>query len=248
MGPQTRLEIRVAVDQALPCGTEVLVFLGNVDEILLAETPLGLALGGQRLGNDRGNPCLLTGQNLFAFEVTPGGNLGEFRGAHHRLELGSVDGHHCLCEQAHLPAQHHELPTHTTDRLTIAFAEIGDRLEVRHQSPAQPHQFHIAVSRGLQTPTGLNTIEVAVDVDLQQNRGVISRPTGRCRIDAFKTQLAQIKLIDEDIDHSNRIGLGNIVIEAFGQHDALRSVLALYETLHLCVPTYTVTSVTTYTG
>jgi len=100
----------------------------------------------------------------------------------------------------------------------------------------------------LKTPTRLNTIEVAVDIDLQQYFGVIGRSTRRGRIDALKAQLAKIEFIDEGLDHSNRIGLGNIVVKKARQKDALSSVYPLNETLHLSVSTYAVTSVTTYTG
>ena len=59
------------------------------------------------------------------------------------------------------------------------------------------------------------TIEVTVDVDLQEHCRVIGRPARASRIDAVETQLAQIEFIDEDIDHSNRVGISNVVVEAF---------------------------------
>src|SRR5258708_16150052 len=69
MGRQTRLEIRVAVNQTLPCRTAVLVLLGNVDEILFAEAPVGLAVGGQRLGHVGPDARLLARQDFFAAEI-----------------------------------------------------------------------------------------------------------------------------------------------------------------------------------
>jgi hypothetical protein len=66
----------------------------------------------------------------------------------------------------------------------------------------------------LQTPAGLNPIGVTVDVDLQKYRRVIGRPARRRWINTFKPQSAKIQFIDEDIDHANRIGVGNIVIKA----------------------------------
>jgi hypothetical protein len=68
----------------------------------------------------------------------------------------------------------------------------------------------------LKASAGLNAIEVAVALDLQHSRGVISRPTCCQGFDAPNAQLAKIEFIDEDIDHSHRIGLGNLIIEAFG--------------------------------
>ena len=46
--------------------------------------------------------------------------------------------------------------------------------------------------------------------------------TGRCWIDALEAMFAQVKLINEDIDHSDRISVRNIVLEARWQQDALR--------------------------
>jgi hypothetical protein len=58
-------------DQALPCGTTVLVLLRVVNEIGLVESPVGLGAGGDRLGNDRGNAGLMARQNFFALEIAP---------------------------------------------------------------------------------------------------------------------------------------------------------------------------------
>jgi len=75
----------------------------------------------------------------------------------------------------------------------------------------------VALCLSLKTPTGLNAIEITVDVDLQEHCGVIGGPSRCCWLDAFKTQFAEIQFIDEHIDHSNRVGISNIVIEACRQ-------------------------------
>jgi hypothetical protein len=65
---------------------------------------------------------------------------------------------------------------------------------------------------------------------------VIRRRAGRRRLNAIKSQPAQVQFIDDDIDHTNRVGLPDIIIQAFRQQDDLGSILALYETLHLRPP------------
>lgn len=94
----------------------------------------------------------------------------------------------------------------------------------------------VALCLSLKTPTGLNAIETTVDVDLQEHCGVIGGPSRCCWLDAFKTQLAEIQFIDEHIDHSNRVGISNIVIKACRQQSALSSAFALNKTLHLDTP------------
>jgi hypothetical protein len=45
-----------------------------------------------------------------------------------------------------------------------------------------------------------DTIEVSVDVDFQQRRRVVGRPSRRLRLDTAEPELSQVKLIDKDID------------------------------------------------
>ena len=49
-------------------------------------------------------------------------------------------------EKVELTAQHDELRARRADRRPAVAAEVGDRLEVRHQSAGQPHQFDVAAN------------------------------------------------------------------------------------------------------
>jgi hypothetical protein len=62
---------------------------------------------------------------------------------------------------------------------------------------------------------------------------VIGRSARGQRIDTLKTQFAKIEFIREDIDHSHRIVLGNVILETLGQQRPLSAALTLDETLHL---------------
>jgi hypothetical protein len=59
----------------------------------------------------------------------------------------------------------------------------------------------------LRTPALLHPIEVSVDVNLQQRRRMVGRPSCRLRLDAAKAELGQIKLIDKNVDRPDRIVL-----------------------------------------
>jgi hypothetical protein len=50
-------------------------------------------------------------------------------------------------------------------------------------------------------PARLDAIEIAVEIDLQQRRGMIGGAARRLRVDALKPQRPQIQLVDEDVDH-----------------------------------------------
>ncbi len=78
-------------------------------------------------------------------------------------------------------------------------AEVGDCLVVRRQAAGQPHHLHVALGLPLKPPARPNPVEVAVDIELQQNRGMIGRLAGRPRLDPVETEAAKIKLFDKDI-------------------------------------------------
>jgi hypothetical protein len=81
----------------------------------------------------------------------------------------AVDGDDRLREQIELAAQHDELPAHVADGTAVVAAEIGNGLEVRREPTGEPHQLDVALALAFQAAAGLNAIEIAVDVDLQQH-------------------------------------------------------------------------------
>src|ERR1700716_4302342 len=92
-------------------------------------------------------------------------------------------------------------------------------------SGTRPQRSHIAsklrpASRS-SPPARLHPIEVAVNVKLQENRGMIGRPPGHLRLHPCEPQLGKIERLHKRIDHTNRIILVDPVIEAFGQQRRL---------------------------
>jgi hypothetical protein len=79
---------------------------------------------------------------------------------------------------------------------------------------------------------GMDAVEVAVDVDLQQDDRMVSRPTGIRRDHALETWSAKVEFIDEHIDYPHRVGVRLLVIQALGQQCDLASMFSLDETLH----------------
>src|SRR6516162_2931378 len=57
-------------------------------------------------------------------------------------------------------------------------------------------------------------VEVAVEINLQQRRGMIRRPARRRRLHPRKPQGAQVQVVDEDFDHPNRVLLTDIIFQA----------------------------------
>src|SRR5262249_1073343 len=115
-------------------------------------------------------------------------------------------------------------------------AESGNRFVIRDQSAEKPDHLEIATGLTLQPPARLYPIEIAVDVELEQGRGMIGGPARYFRHNAFEPELAQIKRIDKRIYRANRIALINPFIEAFGQQSRLPTIRPNQEALHRSPP------------
>ncbi|MNH20670.1 hypothetical protein D3C79_804490 [compost metagenome] len=63
---------------------------------------------------------------------------------------------------------------------------------------------------------------------------MVGRATCCCRIDACETEHAQVEFIDEDIDHSHWVFIGDVVVQALRQQCDLRPSLTFDEPLHDC--------------
>jgi hypothetical protein len=79
---------------------------------------------------------------------------------------------------------------------------------------------------------GLNAVEVAVDVDLEQDRRVVGRSARRGRFGTLEAQVSQLEFFDERIDDADRVVLTDVVIKALGQQLDLATVFAFDEPLH----------------
>ncbi len=149
-----------------------------------------------------------------------------------RLELAAVDGHARRGEQAHLAAQLDKVRAHLAQRSAVVLAEIGDRLVVGHKAPQQPQKLQIAPGFALEPPARLHAVEIAVDVELQENRGVKGGPPRCCRLDTVEPEAGEIERINEGIDCANRIVLVDPIVEALRQKRRLSPICSLDEPLH----------------
>src|SRR5262249_16937339 len=112
-------------------------------------------------------------------------------------------------------------------------AEVSNRLVIGNQSTGEPHHLNVAPTLTLEPTARLNSIEIAVDVQLQQDRGMVGRPSGRLRINATETELRQIESLDKYVDCANRIIFANPILQAFREQRTLPSIRAFNEPLHL---------------
>jgi hypothetical protein len=63
----------------------------------------------------------------------------------------------------------------------------------------------------------MDAVEIAVDVYLQQDRGVVSGTACVSRNSTVKTQRNQLEFVDKNVDYAHRIGIADVVVEALGK-------------------------------
>jgi hypothetical protein len=90
-----------------------------------------------------------------------------------------------------------------------------------------------ALAPALQATAGLDAIQVAVDVDLQEVGRVVGGAPRRGRLGAIEAESGKIQLADECVDHSNRVVIADEVVQAFGHQGHLLPVLSLDESRHV---------------
>src|SRR5262249_37528632 len=85
----------------------------------------------------------------------------------------------------------------------------------------------------LEPPARLHAIEIAVDVELEVDRGVIPRPSDVQRLAGPKAQFLQIKPAKDRIEAANRFILAAPVTEASRQQRQLPPIRPLNDPPHL---------------
>jgi Transposase, Mutator family len=95
---------------------------------------------------------------------------------------------------------------------------------VGREPSRQPHHLEIAASLALEPPAGLHAVEIAVDVELEQNRRFVTGPPRRHRLGTVKPRLDQIERLDKHIHRADRIILVDPILKALRQQSYLPAV------------------------
>lgn len=151
-----------------------------------------------------------------------------------RLELAAVDGDAGPLQSTDPAAELDEPRAGPADGGTVVTPEVGDGLVIRHQPPGQPHQFDVSSGLAFQSAAGGDAVQVAVDEELEKNRGMIpgpSCPRGRM---SGESKPGQIKFVDKDVHNSNQVILADPVLQPLRKERCLLPVDPFDETRHAC--------------
>ena len=135
-------------------------------------------------------------------------------------------------KEVDLAAEIDGLTADPPDRRAVVLAEVGDGFDIGRQPTAEPDQFEIALGFPLQATAGLNAVETAVRVELEERRRVVAGAAGRFRVGSFGHQGEQIELPDENFDYPNRVVFGNILVKGIRQQRVLCPNRFFNESLH----------------
>src|SRR5215469_14209271 len=78
----------------------------------------------------------------------------------------------------------------------------------------------------------LHSVQIAVDVKLQESRRMVSRPPRLRRVNSVEFEIAEIECFDKRLDHANRIILVDPIVQAFRKQRTLATVRSPDKALH----------------
>jgi hypothetical protein len=78
--------------------------------------------------------------------------------------------------------------------------------------------FQVALRFTFVASARFDAVEVAIDIKLKKYSGMISRSASDTWINSCKPQLAEVKLLDKDINYTNRVIFSNVVISCSGSN------------------------------
>ena len=135
-------------------------------------------------------------------------------------KLAAIDEQSIARDHVQLDAQPRTVLEHLPEGLEIVPPELRDRLIVRLEPPGDPEERQIVVQRPFELARAANPVGVAIDQDLEHRLGVIRR-TACLVLIGHDPQGLPIQVIHEQIVRSNRIVLGDILLDTRGQKHLL---------------------------
>src|SRR4051812_4276085 len=89
----------------------------------------------------------------------------------------------------------------------------------------QPDHLDIAVGLGFQAAAGAGTVQITVDVELQQISRRVARTTRRLRHRADKPKRREVQPVDKCLDEPHRIVSSDVIVNRLRQEEQLRTIV-----------------------
>jgi hypothetical protein len=131
-----------------------------------------------------------------------------------RFALAAVDGDEGARAQVQWLAQPRALPADLPQGLQVGLPAVGYRLVIRPQLLPQPHELSLPVGLLFQTSTRPETVEIAIEVELQQIRWVGGRPSRGSGGGPLKAERREVEVVDKGIEETDGMLFSNVVVES----------------------------------
>ena len=109
--------------------------------------------------------------------------------------------------------------------MRLSRRKSANSLEVRLQVSQQPDHLDVAVGFGLQPAARSHSVQVAVDVKLQQIPRRICRAAGHLRRNSAEPRCREIQPVNKGVNEPYRVVRTDIVIHCLRQKQLLRAVV-----------------------
>ena len=103
----------------------------------------------------------------------------------------------------------------------MVLAEISNGFEIGRELARQPDQFEIALALALQAAARRDAVEIAVNIEFEHHRRMVTGPAGLQRGDVGEAQRLEIEPINEGVDRADRVVLAHVVVERRWKQRAL---------------------------
>ena len=133
------------------------------------------------------------------------------------LDLRPVNGHQFRPDQVHRLAHPDEQLEQAFQRLPVPAAEFRDGLVVRMEPLQQPDDFDVPVRLPFQLPTGPHAVEIAIEVQLDQDPGRVGRTSRARRAGVLKAQRRHIEVFDKRVQEPDRVIGLHVILQTTGQ-------------------------------
>jgi len=142
--------------------------------------------------------------------------------------LGAVNGDKFFSEESGIIQYPVEKPENGFEGFAVGFdgSEIADGVVGGFLTAGEPHQFDVACAFLFEPARGAHAVEIAVDIDFQQQTGVIGRRAAMVGADVGKPELLQIDGVDEGLHDAHEIVGGDQFVERGGEKAELLAVLS----------------------
>ena len=162
--------------------------------------------------------------------------------------LRAVHSKRALSKQLQLRASLHKILEDRLDRLAVVLAEIRNRPEIGPQHVQQIKQLHISPAFRHEPPGGADTVQIAVDVELQHIARVIAGTARSRGHGAHKAQIFHEQTVYIRTDHPHGVVFFHQLVDAVGQKprllrcnalDIAHALTAFSLLYHILFPLYT---------